>query len=145
MKPVLAVAPPTMPTVLPEELLTLLSGRRDGGPKQLVIQTAGGLRRASRPGEGWLILSARARPESLLVPTKPVSEPATRGRLVGAPQPGVITVAKGGIREIALQGRGYGHQVGMCQAGAIAMGRLGWNYRQILGYYFSRVALRRLP
>lgn len=151
MKPVLAASVPAMPVGVPEEVLTLLTGRRDGGPKQLVVQTASGLRRAARPGEGWLVLAARQ--------SKPATNAASTVSAVataGSPATGRMTSTVGrkvpppaspprGISEISLQGRGYGHQVGMCQAGAVAMGRLGWNYRQILGYYFRGVALRRLP
>lgn len=36
-------------------------------------------------------------------------------------------------------GRGYGHGVGMCQDGAIAMASQGYKYNQILGHYFSGI------
>ncbi len=151
MKPVLAAPAPVMPVGIPEEVLTLLTGRRDGGPKQLVVQTSSGLRRAARPGEGWLILSARLNDSA--ANTAPAASaasgatlPATGRKNPSISRQGAIpVVAQRGLAEISLQGRGYGHQVGMCQAGAVAMGRLGWNYRQILGYYFRGVALRRLP
>ncbi len=36
-----------------------------------------------------------------------------------------------------LSGAGYGHGVGMCQAGAVGMARRGFDYKQILEHYFS--------
>ena len=38
--------------------------------------------------------------------------------------------------EITLNGRGFGHGVGMCQWGAIGQSRQGINYKQILSHYF---------
>jgi len=42
---------------------------------------------------------------------------------------------------VILHGRGYGHRVGLCQEGAIHMSQLGYNYRQILNYYYTNVQL----
>ena len=42
---------------------------------------------------------------------------------------------------IILNGRGYGHGVGLCQEGAMKMARLNYNYRQILGFYFPTFKL----
>lgn len=39
-----------------------------------------------------------------------------------------------------LLGAGYGHGVGMCQAGAIGMAKKGYDYRDILFHYFSPVS-----
>lgn len=38
--------------------------------------------------------------------------------------------------QVLLSGRGYGHGVGLCQEGAMNMARKGYDYTQILGYYF---------
>ncbi len=38
--------------------------------------------------------------------------------------------------EVVFTGRGLGHGVGLCQAGAEEMGRLGINYKKILAQYF---------
>lgn len=38
--------------------------------------------------------------------------------------------------KVLLTGKGFGHGVGLCQEGAIEMARLGYDYKQILGYYF---------
>jgi len=41
-------------------------------------------------------------------------------------------------------GRGWGHGVGMCQYGDKKMAELGYNYRQILDYYFPGAEIIRL-
>jgi len=51
---------------------------------------------------------------------------------------------RGPLSSIELFGRGYGHQVGLCQSGAIELGKREWSYRQILAHYYSNVALRSL-
>ncbi len=42
---------------------------------------------------------------------------------------------------ITLVGRGYGHRVGLCQEGAIHMSQTGYNYEQILHFYYNNVQL----
>jgi len=42
---------------------------------------------------------------------------------------------------IILKGRGYGHGVGLCQEGAIAMAAKGLNYRQIIDFYYFGVLI----
>ncbi len=42
----------------------------------------------------------------------------------------------------AFDGRGWGHGVGMSQWGAYEMARLGYNYEQILKYYFNGISIR---
>lgn len=37
---------------------------------------------------------------------------------------------------VVIKGRGFGHGVGMCQEGAMKMARSGYDYQQILKYYF---------
>jgi len=37
---------------------------------------------------------------------------------------------------VVLNGRGYGHGVGLCQEGAMKMARSGYEYRQIARFYF---------
>lgn len=41
----------------------------------------------------------------------------------------------------SFRGRGQGHGVGLCQAGADAMGQQGHSYREILAYYYPGTAL----
>lgn len=42
---------------------------------------------------------------------------------------------------IILTGRGYGHGVGLCQEGAMAMGLRGFNYMQIIDFYYTGVII----
>lgn len=42
---------------------------------------------------------------------------------------------------VVLHGQGYGHRVGLCQEGAMRMAQLGYNYQQILHYYYTDVEL----
>jgi stage II sporulation protein D len=39
-------------------------------------------------------------------------------------------------RGLALEGKGRGHGVGMCQLGALDFARKGWSYKKILQHYF---------
>jgi stage II sporulation protein D len=41
--------------------------------------------------------------------------------------------------KVLLQGKGYGHGVGLCQEGAMEMAALGYNYSEILHFYYSGV------
>ena len=41
-----------------------------------------------------------------------------------------------------VRGAGWGHGVGMCQTGAIAMAREGRTFREILKHYYSKAAIR---
>jgi stage II sporulation protein D len=43
-----------------------------------------------------------------------------------------------------VEGRGWGHGVGMCQVGAFAMARRGHDYREILEHYYRGVEVRQL-
>jgi stage II sporulation protein D len=52
--------------------------------------------------------------------------------------------SKGRVTRVVLNGRGYGHGVGLCQAGAVAMSRLGRGYRDILHHYYSGVEIRKV-
>jgi stage II sporulation protein D len=42
----------------------------------------------------------------------------------------------GGIARLSVSGSGFGHGVGMCQWGAIARARAGWDRNRILGAYY---------
>lgn len=42
---------------------------------------------------------------------------------------------------VVIQGKGFGHGVGLCQEGAMKMARLGFNYRQIAEYYFPDIEI----
>lgn len=42
---------------------------------------------------------------------------------------------------LIFSGRGFGHGIGMCQEGAMRMTKNGYNYRDVLNYYFRNVHL----
>jgi stage II sporulation protein D len=42
---------------------------------------------------------------------------------------------------IVLKGRGYGHGVGLCQEGAMEMAAKGFNYKQIIDFYYFGVSI----
>ena len=42
---------------------------------------------------------------------------------------------------VVLQGRGYGHGVGLCQEGAMEMGRQGFKYDDMISFYYKYVNL----
>ncbi|HPF69877.1 MAG TPA: SpoIID/LytB domain-containing protein [Candidatus Krumholzibacteria bacterium] len=50
----------------------------------------------------------------------------------------------GALRTIAARGRGYGHGIGLCQTGAVAMARAGRTAAQILAHYYPGAALVRV-
>jgi stage II sporulation protein D len=43
-----------------------------------------------------------------------------------------------------LQGRGYGHGVGLCQEGAMVMATRGFTYDQILNFYYNKVHITNI-
>ena len=45
---------------------------------------------------------------------------------------------------IVLSGKGFGHGVGLCQWGAIALSKQGWSYDEILYQYFPGTNVGRL-
>jgi stage II sporulation protein D len=44
---------------------------------------------------------------------------------------------------VFLDGRGFGHAVGLCQCGAEAMARQGKNVIEILSYYYPGAKIAR--
>jgi len=50
-----------------------------------------------------------------------------------------ITLEKG---RVVLSGKGWGHGVGLCQWGALGMSRSGYDYSEILEFYYPGAALR---
>ncbi len=124
-----ATAVPATPGTRPagNGSIRLFAGGRLSGPPQLVVQTAAGIRRMRRPTSGWIVISGIPRTLDTSVNR---GLPLNQG-----------TAARNGI---TIHGRGYGHQVGLCQAGAIELGKRRWSYRQILALYYSHVSLRLL-
>lgn len=45
---------------------------------------------------------------------------------------------------ITISGRGHGHLVGLCQQGAHKMVKEGWNYKNILSFYYPKTTLMKL-
>lgn len=54
---------------------------------------------------------------------------------------GISKNQSGEISEIAFDGAGWGHGVGLCQIGALGMALLGYKYQEILSHYFSNTNL----
>jgi stage II sporulation protein D len=44
-------------------------------------------------------------------------------------------------KEITLNGRGFGHGVGLCQDGAMYMAKIGYKFEDILNYYFKGIKI----
>lgn len=42
---------------------------------------------------------------------------------------------------VVIEGRGFGHGVGLCQEGAMKMARMGYSYQQIALFYFTGVRI----
>ncbi|OGK13586.1 MAG: hypothetical protein A2W80_13900 [Candidatus Riflebacteria bacterium GWC2_50_8] len=103
------------------------------GPNQLMILTASGLKRTLRPEEGWQTIGLYQGDDTVSSEVISRAAPEANRRPTGGP-----------LDQLQLFGRGYGHQVGLCQSGTIEMGKRNWSYRQILAFYYSNVALRSL-
>ena len=43
--------------------------------------------------------------------------------------------------EVVVQGRGFGHGVGLCQEGAMRMAKSGYNFMQIALFYFPNISI----
>ena len=54
------------------------------------------------------------------------------------------TKANGGVSALTVNGRGYGHGIGMCQWGAIGRARAGQNFRTILETYYPGTTIGRI-
>jgi len=48
------------------------------------------------------------------------------------------------VTAFRLDGRGWGHGVGLCQIGAAVMGQQGYNYQQILLHYYRGAQIKRI-
>ena len=47
-------------------------------------------------------------------------------------------------REIRIRGSGFGHGIGLCQYGSNGMAKRGYDYRQILAFYYRAAEIRTL-
>lgn len=50
----------------------------------------------------------------------------------------------GQLTDVAVRGRGYGHGIGLCQAGSLAMAARGRSYREILSHYYPGASLQQV-
>lgn len=46
--------------------------------------------------------------------------------------------------QISVEGAGYGHGVGLCQLGALELAKRGYDYQQILSFYFPRHRMKKV-
>lgn len=46
--------------------------------------------------------------------------------------------------EFTVEGQGHGHGVGLCQLGALELAKRGYDYRQILSFYFPRHKMKKI-
>ncbi|MEN6444524.1 MAG: SpoIID/LytB domain-containing protein [Candidatus Cloacimonas sp.] len=58
-----------------------------------------------------------------------------------ATEDGIVTIYP--HKELNLKGRGAGHGVGMCQVGALRKAREGFNYEEILQFYYPGTTLNK--
>ena len=42
---------------------------------------------------------------------------------------------------LLFKGKGFGHGVGMCQEGAMRMAKMGYNYNQVINFYYQNIQL----
>lgn len=54
------------------------------------------------------------------------------------------STSDGEVRSLTINGRGYGHGIGMCQWGAIGRARAGQNFRTILETYYPGTTIGRI-
>jgi stage II sporulation protein D len=54
-----------------------------------------------------------------------------------------FTLQKKG-KQIAIQGKGFGHLTGLCQHGAHTLAQKGWNYKNILKFYYPHTSFMKL-
>lgn len=68
-----------------------------------------------------------------------------KGAILNSTLFGLSTATSGGeVSSLTLNGKGYGHGIGMCQWGAIGRARAGQNYRTILETYYPRTTIGRI-
>jgi stage II sporulation protein D len=55
-----------------------------------------------------------------------------------------VVSAGGRLEQVIARGHGFGHGVGLCQTGALAMARGGYNFKEILAHYYPGAYLAAL-
>ena len=133
---------------IPSILITSFSDTQYS-PKQLLVHTSKGLKRARIPSEGWKCISYNPVGKTIALSDESVDNNKRENNsnskistttIKTPPRKKVLKP----VVKINIFGRGFGHQVGLCQSGAVEMGKIGWNYRQILAHYYQGVALKNL-
>ncbi len=75
-----------------------------------------------------------------------LAPPAGPGRILRSALFDLELVRENGkISTITARGHGYGHGIGMCQAGALVMAEQGYAYDEILAHYYPGTRLVKLP
>jgi len=115
-----------------------------------------------RPGELRDLEILRRTPSGRVADLAVTTEAGTyhvrgdRTRWVLAPPAGAGTILRsalfdlelsrdgGVLRSVTARGRGYGHGIGMCQVGALAMARAGYDFAAILKHYYPGAELVHL-
>lgn len=46
--------------------------------------------------------------------------------------------------KVTFEGKGYGHQLGLCQWGAYNMAQMGWDYKRILKFYYPNTKISKI-
>jgi stage II sporulation protein D len=68
-----------------------------------------------------------------------------KGAILNSTLFSLSTASTGGeVSSLTVNGRGYGHGIGMCQWGAIGRARAGQNYRTILETYYPGTTIGRI-
>lgn len=98
------------------------------------------IKRTSKTGSG------RAKNLKIIGSKDSITLTAARFRLIVAPDKikstFIYDIKKKGSKFI-FSGSGWGHGVGMCQWGSKKMGEKGYDYKQILKYYFTKTKVEK--
>ncbi len=118
-------------------------------PRQLLVYTSSGLKRATTPEGGWKCISYKQVKRGIAilpenVDNKDIGNSNSNNLVKTLSLKSHSKKEPKQVTKVNLFGRGFGHQVGLCQSGAVGMGKQGWNYRQILAHYYQGVALKKL-
>jgi stage II sporulation protein D len=116
--------------------MALLRAVTGGQPAALEVEEAG-------PG-GWIRWLAVRQPDGSALRLRGEEFHSRAGRRLGwnAIRSCCFTVRREGETWI-FEGRGFGHGVGLCQWGAAALARRGWDHARILAFYFPGTTFRR--
>ena len=94
--------------------------------------------KADGSGQGTYVPEPTTQPPEPVVPVTPVPTPSVPEIPGGSGTTPVFTPQRGAFTVISV---GNGHGVGMTQHGAAYLAKQGWNYQQILAYYYHQSVL----